>query len=92
MIRSFRHKGLRKFFETGDAGGIPANRRERIGVILHRLQWSRAPSDMNLSGLRLHPLKGALKGHWAVDVSGNWRIVFRFEGADAVDVDFVDYH
>jgi len=64
----------------------------RLRLILARLDASAEPRDMNLPGLRLHPLKGPLKGAWAVDVSGNWRVVFRFEGKDAVDVDYVDYH
>jgi proteic killer suppression protein len=92
VILGFRHKGLRRFFETGDVRGIPAARRGRIGVILHRLQWSRGPADMDLPGLRLHPLRGHRAGSWAVDVSGNWRIVFRFDGEDAADVDLTDYH
>jgi proteic killer suppression protein len=61
-------------------------------LILGRLAASTAPRDMNLPGLHLHPLKGRSKGAWAVDVSGNWRVIFRFDGTDAVDVDYIDYH
>ncbi len=64
----------------------------RVRAILARLNAARGPEDMNLPGLALHPLRGALKGHWAVAVSGNWRITFRFEGEDAYDVDLTDYH
>lgn len=83
---------MRAFFETGSAHGIRPAHASRLRLILARLNVSAEPRDMNLPGLRLHPLKGQLKGAWAVDVSGNWRIVFRFEDKDAVDVDYVDYH
>ena len=65
---------------------------EKLRDILAQLDQSRGPDDMNLPGYRLHPLKGTLKGHWAVSVSGNWRVAFRFEGGHAVDVDYLDYH
>ncbi|MBI1814897.1 MAG: type II toxin-antitoxin system RelE/ParE family toxin [Deltaproteobacteria bacterium] len=92
MIRRWRHKGLRAFFESGNTRGIRPEHARRLRLVLARLDASAEPRDMNLPGLRLHPLKGRLKGAWAVDVSGNWRVVFRFEGKDAVDVDYVDYH
>jgi proteic killer suppression protein len=92
MIRSIRHKGLKEFFSTGGMKGIRADQAARLRMILARLAASHQPSDMALPGLRLHPLKGERKGFFAVDVSGNWRIVFRFEGQDAFDVDLVDYH
>ena len=92
MIRSWRHKGLREFFETGRARGVRPEHVRRLRLILARLDASTEPRDMNLPGLRLHPLQGRLKGTWAVGVSGNWRVVFRFDGKDAVDVDYVDYH
>lgn len=92
MIPRWSHKGLRGFFETGSTGGIRPEHAGRLRLILGRLNASAEPRDMNLPGLHLHPLKGRLKRAWAVDVSGNWRIVFRFEGKDAVDVDYVDYH
>jgi toxin HigB-1 len=92
MIESFRHKGLEKFFVSGKTSGIRADHAKKLRLILARLSASQRPGDMALPGLRLHPLKGALKGYFAVDVSGNWRVVFRFNGPDAVDVDYVDYH
>jgi proteic killer suppression protein len=77
MIRSFRHKGLKEFFSSGKTKGIRADQVQRIRIILARLAASLRASDMALPGLRLHPLKGQLKEYFAVDVSGNWRIVFR---------------
>jgi len=92
VITRWKHKGLRTFFETGSTRGIRPEHASRLRLILARLDASAEPRDMNLPGLRLHPLKGQSKGAWAVDVSGNWRVVFRFEGKDVVDVDYVDYH
>ena len=92
MIRAFKHNGLEKFFLTGRTSGIRADHARRLRLILARLSASQRPSDMALPGLRLHPLKGNMKGYFAVSVSGNWRVVFRFEGQDAIDVDYVDYH
>jgi toxin HigB-1 len=92
VIRSFKHKGLARFFETGSKSGIGAENAERLRLILGRLNAAASPKDMGLPGLRLHPLKGARKGFWAVWVSGNWRITFRFVGADAEVVDYEDYH
>ena len=92
MIRSFKHKGLRRFFETGSTAGIQASHAARLRLILGRLDASTQPQDMNLPGLRLHELKGKRSGIWAVDVSGNWRITFRFNGEDAEIVDYEDYH
>jgi proteic killer suppression protein len=92
MIRSFRHKGLRRLFESNDRSRLSVQDADKVARILARLQQSRSPQDMAVPGFRLHPLKGRLQGVWAVSVSGNWRIIFRFEGEDAVDVDLVDYH
>ena len=92
MIRTFRHKGLGKFFVTGSKAGIQAAHVERLTLILAALNAATAPCDMGLPGLRLHPLKGGRAGSWSVSVSGNWRITFRFEGKDAVDVNYEDYH
>ena len=92
MIRSFRHKGLAKFFATGSKSGIQAQHAERLRLILGRLSAAAKPEDMGLPGLRLHPLKGTRKGTWAVWVSGHWRITFRFVEADAEVVDYEDYH
>jgi proteic killer suppression protein len=92
MIRSFNHKGLERFFVTGKTSGIRADHAKRLRLILARLAVSERPGDMALPGLRLHPLKGNMKGFFAVDLSGNWRVTFRFVGKDAVGVDYVDYH
>lgn len=92
MIRSFRHKGLKAFYSTGSKAGIQAKHADRLRLILARLDASRKPEDMNLPGLRLHRLSGRLKGLWAVEVSGNWRVVFRFDKQDALEVDYLDYH
>jgi proteic killer suppression protein len=92
MIRSFRHKGIAKFFATGNRSGIRPEHANRLRLILGQLHAATAIGDMALPGLRLHPLKGKRAGFHAVDVSGNWRIVFRFQGTDAFEVDYVDYH
>lgn len=92
MIRSFRHKGLRQFFETGSGRGIRPEHSQRLGDILDLLNAAAKPSDMDFPGSYLHPLKGKLKGFWAVRVSGNWRVIFQFAGEDAIDVDYLDYH
>jgi toxin HigB-1 len=92
VIRSFKHKGLERFFSTGSKAGIQARHAERLRLILGRLNVSITPKDMNLPGLDLHPLKGDRKGTWAVKVSGNWRITFTFVGKDAHAVDYEDYH
>ena len=92
MIRSFKHKGLARFFETGSKSGIQAQHADRLRLILGRLSAASAPEDMGLPGLRLHPLRGPRKGTWAVWVSGNWRITFRFVERDAEVVDYEDYH
>jgi toxin HigB-1 len=92
MIRSFRHKGLGKFFASGFKAGIQATHAERLRLILAALNAAAAPGDMGLPGLKLHPLKGTRSGAWAVSVSGNWRVTFRFDGKDAIDVDYEDYH
>ncbi len=92
MIQSFRHKGLKLFYETGSKAGIVADHAKRLRVLLARLDAASKPEDMNLPGARLHPLSGEWRGYWAVNVSGNWRLIFRFEGAEAHDVDYRDYH
>ena len=92
MIRSFKHKGLAKFFETGSTAGIQSAHADRLRLILGRLNAAVKAEDMGLPGLRLHPLKGERKGTWAVSVSGNWRITFRFVGPDAEVVNYEDYH
>jgi len=92
MIMSFRHKGLASFFTTGSKSGIQTQHEKKLRLILGRLAAARELRDMNLPGLRMHQLTGDLSGYYALDVSGNWRIVFRFEGNDVADVDCLDYH
>ncbi len=92
MIRSFAHKGLERFFVTGRTAGIQAIHAARLRLILALLDQARLVDDLDAPGLRLHPLKGKLKGHWAVTVQANWRVIFRFENGDAFVVDYLDYH
>lgn len=92
MIRSIRHKGLKRLYEEDDARGIPAEYLPKLRNILARLEAARTVADMDIPGFRLHPLKGELTGTWAVTVRANWRVVFRFSEPDAFDVDYVDYH
>src|SRR5215467_1021339 len=92
MIRRFRHPGLELFFRRSDVRRIPHDKSARIGRMLDRLDASSHPEDMNIPGWRWHPLKGKRSGDYAVSVSGNWRLTFRFEGEHAVDVDLEDYH
>lgn len=92
VIRRFKHKGLGRFFETGNKSGIQVQHAERLRLILAQLNAATVPQDMALPGLDFHPLKGDRKGEWAVSVSGNWRITFRFVGKDADAVDYEDYH
>lgn len=92
VIKSFRHKGVERFFLEGSKSGIKGGHASRLRRQLQRLNVSRRPQDMNIPGWRLHPLKGALKGQWSVWVSGNWRLTFAFDGEDAVLIDYQDYH
>ncbi len=92
MIVSFRHKGLKRFYEDDDPRRLPPDMVARIRAILSALDAAIDPTEMDLPSFRLHALKGDLRGFWAVTVRANWRIVFRFDGRNAVDVDFLDYH
>ncbi len=92
MIQSFRHKGLQRFYRRGSRTGIQPQHEKRLRLILARLDAAREPKDMSLPGLRLHQMTGKLEGFWAVNVSGNWRIIFRFDGPDVYDIDYLDYH
>ena len=92
MIRTIRHKGLRRLYEEDDARGVIAEHAARLRDILARLDVAVVPEDMDLPGFRLHPLKGDLKGFWAVTVRANWRVMFRFVNGDVKDVDYCDYH
>lgn len=92
MIRSFRHKGLEKFFLSGTKAGIQPKHATKLQLQLSRLDASTSAADMNLPGWDWHTLGKDLTGHWAVSVNGNWRLTFTFEGADAILVDYQDYH
>lgn len=92
MIRSWKHKGLEVFHKTGSTAGVNASHRSRLKLILQRLEAAVAPKDMNLPGMRFHGLTGKLKDHYSVVVNKNWRVIFKFEGADAILVDYLDYH
>jgi toxin HigB-1 len=92
VIRSFRHKGVQRFFETGSKAGIQPAHSVRLRLMLTRLEAARRPKDMNAPGWKLHALKGSLTGRWAIWVGGNWRLTFAFEGEDAVEIDYQDYH
>ena len=92
MIKSFRHKGLQRFFESGSKAGIQAAHAARLRLQLAALDQAVKPEDLSAPAWDLHHLKGDLKGHWAITVNGNWRMVFTFDGADAVLVDYRDYH
>ena len=92
MIRRFKHRGLERFFLRGTKGGIRPDHASRLRLILGRLHASVEPQDMDLPGLYLHELKGKRRGTWSVRVTGNWRVTFRFEGRDTVDIDYEDYH
>ena len=92
MIRSFRHKGLQRFFERGSRSGIQTQHERRLRLMLSRLDDAAKVQDMDAPGWKLHPLKGDLKGHWAVWIDGNWRLTFTFDGKDAILVNYQDYH
>ena len=91
MIRSFRHRGLRRLYERGDPSRIGADQLDRITLALADLDASK-PSELDLPAYRLHPLRGDRKGLWSISISGNWRVTFRFEDGDVYDVDLIDYH
>jgi proteic killer suppression protein len=92
VIKSFKHKGLKRFYETGSSTGIRSEHRKRLRLQLAALDTAKTIADMNLPGFRLHPLKGDRKGLWAIDVSRNWRLVFQFENGNVYIVDYEDYH
>ena len=92
MIKSFRHAGLENFYRTDSKAGIQPAHETKLRRQLALLDASSSPQEMNVPGWRLHPLTGKLKDHWSVRVSGNWRMTFKFEGEDAILVDYQDYH
>jgi proteic killer suppression protein len=92
VIRSFKHRGLKRLYERGDGRGIRPDLLPAVERILTVLDAATGPQALDLPGYRRHPLKGDWRGWWSVTVRANWRIVFRFEGADPVDVELIDYH
>jgi proteic killer suppression protein len=92
VIQSIRHKGLKRLYEDDDSRGVIREHIEKLRDILARLDAASTISDLDLPGFRLHPLKGELKGCWAITVRANWRVIFRFVAGNALDIDYVDYH
>jgi proteic killer suppression protein len=92
MIRSIRHKGLAALYHEDQTRGVQQAHVRRLRQILALLDSAATPDDMNTPGLRMHALRGNLGGYYSVSVSGNWRVIYRFEQGDVIDVDYVDYH
>ncbi len=92
MIVSFKHKGLERFYTKGSLGGIQAKHKKKLRMQLAALNTAQVIEDMNIPGYRLHPLKGERKGFWAISVSGNWRLTFRFENGNVTILNYEDYH
>ncbi len=92
MIASFKHRGLKRLYERGDRRRLPADYVEKLENILSVLDNALVIDAVDLPGFWLHALRGELHGYWAVTVRGNWRVIFRFENGQALDVDLVDYH
>lgn len=91
-MRTFRHRALKRLYERGDASRIGSDLLDRANLALADLDAAAKPSDIDLPGYRMHPLKGIRRGYWSISVSGNWRIIFRFEEGDTYDVDLVEHH
>ena len=92
MIRNFKHKGLKQLFEKGTKSGVNSQHLKRLKMILALIETSESIEDMDLPGLKLHQLKGRRKDTWSLKVSGNWRVTFRLEKGDAIDINYEDYH
>jgi proteic killer suppression protein len=92
MIQSIRHKGLRKLFETGSTAGVQASHAKRLRLQLAALDTANEIDDLDIPGFALHPLKGELKGRWAISVNGNWRLTFEFRDGSVYILDYEDYH
>ena len=92
MIKSFRHKGLRRFFESGNTSGVQAVHAKRLRLQMAALDTARVIEDMDIPGFRLHPLKGEMKGCWSITVNDNWRVTFEFQDGNAYVLDYEDYH
>jgi len=92
MIKTWQHKGLKQFYDTGSKAGIKPEHAKRLKLILQFLDAATKPEDMNLPKMQFHGLSGGLAGYYTVSVNGNWRVIFQFEGQDAILVDYLDYH
>ena len=92
MIQSFRHKGLRRFYESGSASGVQPHHTKRLRMLLTALDTAQSIEDMDIPGFRLHQLKGERRGRWSVWVNGNWRVTFKFKDGHAYVLDYEDYH
>lgn len=92
MIKSFRHKGLKRLYDKGEPQRVPADMLAKIRAVLADLDAAQQPDDLRLPGYNLHPLKGDLKNSWSLRMTGNWRIIFQMEDGDVHQVDLVDYH
>jgi proteic killer suppression protein len=92
VVQSFRHKGLKKFFESGSTAGIQPHHSKRLRMLLAALDTAQSIEDMDVPGFRLHPLKGSQRGRWSVWINGNWRLTFAFKGGHAYLLDYEDYH
>ena len=92
MIQSFKHKGLRQYFESGSTAGIQGKHAQKLRLVLSALDTESIINDMDIPGFNLHPLKGNRKGEWAVSVSGNWRITFNFKNGNSTNINYEDYH
>jgi proteic killer suppression protein len=92
MIKTFRHRGLEKFYSKGDMSKIQPSHERRLRMILARLESIYKPEDMALPGFDFHALRGDMKTYYSISVNKNWRIIFKFDGVDVFDVDYIDYH
>lgn len=92
MIKNFLHKGLKNFYLTGSAASINPTHQKRLRLVLARLEAVHKPEDMNLPGFDFHKLTGDMKEYYSVSVNKNWRLIFKFDGADVYDVNYLDYH
>ena len=92
MIKTFRHKGLRRLYETGGTSGVQTSHVKRLRLQLTALDTAQIIEDMDIPGFQLHPLKGEMRGRWSISVNGNWRITFEFQDGNAYELDYEDYH
>lgn len=92
MIITWKHKGLRQFFETGKKSGIQANHEKKLKIILQRVNAAISPDDLNTPGMQFHKLSGKLMEYYSVSVNGNWRVIFKFVNGNAIEIDYLDYH